>query len=93
MTDEIYINHLKNEIKQLLAAELETDLEDIDLSQDAIDYGLDSIMAANFITNLDKRFAIKIDPISIFEHDSLDEMIEVLFNENQQKIIDVYEKE
>ena len=93
MNDATHLNRLKDEIKTLLAEELEADVEDMDLTQDPLDYGLDSIMVTSFIISLNEKFSINIEPMSVFEHDSLDDMVESLFAEYQQNIVAVYEQE
>ena len=90
MTSSDYQEQFFSESIRLLADELRMPESEVDLSQNALDFGLDSIMVTTFIEELNEKFSIDIDPMSIFEYDTLDELLTFLYTDNAEAIGQVY---
>lgn len=75
-----------------LAAELLIDEEDLDPTQDIMEYGVDSMAIAQLATALEDRYGFSLEATDVFEADSIDVIIDTLYKQNKTTIISYHRK-
>lgn len=82
---------LAEDIKEILGEELSIEPEKIDLDEDVVEYGVDSLTVALFIDDLNDKLGVEITPAIMFGSENLNEIINLIMEEYGDEVRGYYE--
>src|SRR5437763_6663143 len=74
MTDSLLESRMRRILTEELAAALQVDTARIESHVAFSAYGLDSILSAGFIRNVNRRLQIELDVTAVFDHHSVERL-------------------
>lgn len=80
-SQKVDILELTNEIKTVLATMLEIPIDQLDMGNDLIELGMDSILAGELGAKISEKYNIKINPAIFFTINTGEKLVEVLYND------------
>ncbi len=84
---------LTSEIIDIMSHILKIKTEDIDITNDISEYGLDSIMETDFVNKINDHFKLSLIPTILYEHTTLTSFITYLIETHKGEIEEKYKKD